>query len=85
MRRADFLATIAARLAACNDDELAVLDRILRGIEKGHGVYGHMNLAQDTRDLEAEADDEARDWLVYKAMRRVQVEQRAQLEDTRRG
>ena len=84
MTRADFLATIAARLAACNDDELAVLDRILRGIEKGHVVYGHMNLAQDTRDLDAEADDEARDWLIYRAMGRVQSEQREQLEETRR-
>ena len=67
---------LARRLAACNDDERAVLKAVLlqalAGIEKGHGIYGHMDLARDTRDLDAEGDDEARDFVIYRAMRSVQ-------------
>jgi hypothetical protein len=77
---------IAHRFIACSDDERDVLERILDGIEKGREVYGPMQLADDPRDLEAEADDEARDWLIYRSMRAVQRDRRAAAQEgTRRG
>jgi hypothetical protein len=64
--------TIAERLTRCSEDERAVVERVVQGIERGRSVYGPMNLATDKRDLIAEADDEARDWLIYRAMLAVQ-------------
>jgi hypothetical protein len=63
---------MAERLTRCSDDERAVVERIVEGIEKGRSVYGPMNLATDKRDLISEASDEARDWLIYRAMLAVQ-------------
>lgn len=68
----DDLIGLLDRIAACSPDERAVIERLLDGIEKGRPVYGAMDLATDARDLTAEADDEARDWLVYRLMTRVQ-------------
>jgi hypothetical protein len=77
---------LAQRLAACSEDEIAVLEHILAGVEKGREVYGPMVLATDLRDLTAEADDEARDWIIYRAMRSVQRARLAAAQEaTRRG
>lgn len=62
---------LAARVSEFSEDERKVIDRIVSGIEKGRAVYGAMDLATEQRDLVAEADDEARDWLIYRAMQRV--------------
>lgn len=67
-------AGIAARIAEFSPDERRVLERIVQGIEKGREVYGPMDLANETRDLIAEADDECRDWLIYRAMQRIRSE-----------
>ena len=63
---------IASRMESFSPDEKLVIERIVQGIEKGREVYGPMFLDRDGRDLVAEADDEARDWLIYRAMRRMQ-------------
>jgi hypothetical protein len=59
---------IASRMESFSPDEKRVIERIVQGIERGRDVYGPMDLASDRRELEAEAADEARDWLVYRAM-----------------
>lgn len=72
----------AARVVRMSPDERRVVESIVAGIEKGREVYGSIDLTSDTRDLESEASDEARDWLIYRAMSRVK-ETRA-VEETRR-
>ena len=63
---------IASRLAALNTDERKVVESIIARIERGRETYGPMDLANDPRDLGAEADPEAHDWMVYRAMLAVQ-------------
>ncbi len=62
---------IATRIAEFSPDERRVLERIVEGIEKGRAVYGPMDLANEKRDLAAEASDELRDFAIYVAMLRV--------------
>lgn len=64
---------IADRMDGFSPDEKRAIERIIRGIEKGREVYGPMDLESDRRDLIAEADDEARDWIVYRAMQAVRT------------
>jgi hypothetical protein len=61
-----------SRLAALCTDERLVMEHLLARIEKGRETYGPMDLANDPRDLAAEAEPEAHDWIIYRSMLAVQ-------------
>lgn len=67
---------LEATVEFLNVDEMEVLLEIAQGIVRGQNVYGGMNLDEDTRDLLGEADEEERDWFVYRAMQFVRERRR---------
>lgn len=63
--------SIIARLAGRSDDELAVIDYVLSGLEYGSTVYGPLNVGTDGRDWDRESAQELRDFVVYQAARLI--------------
>jgi hypothetical protein len=63
---------VVARVRELATDELAVVDHVVRRLlDVGRRDYGELRLDTDKRDLQAEADDEIADWMIYNAMLRI--------------
>lgn len=54
--------------ADLNQDELDVLIEVADGLKRGRDAYGPLDIATDRRDFDAEAQDELRDFVVYRAI-----------------
>ena len=64
---------ICGRLLMRSFDELRVVDSILTGLERGADTYGPLVISDDARDWQREADEELRDWAVYRAIGRLAI------------
>ncbi len=62
------LESLDATIAELGSEELMVLGLLARRLLAGQATYGHLRLADDVRDLEAERGDELADAEVYGAM-----------------
>lgn len=65
-------AQLSASIAELGAEEVRVLALLARRLLEGQHVYGHLDLANDPRDLEAERGDEIADQLIYGAMAELQ-------------
>ncbi len=64
------------RLAAVGGDAVEVLDGFLARLELGAERYGALDLANNPRNRESEADEEQADYGVYKAFQRISARRR---------
>lgn len=74
---------LIADIARLGEDELEVMAEVARGLVRGRGVYGELQIDTDTRDHEREALDELRDGLVYTAV--ATIRRRRQRAEVARG
>ena len=67
------LSDIIARLSAPDrsDDELAVIDYVLSGLEYGAKLYGPLDLDADKRNWRRERAQECRDQVIYDACENI--------------
>lgn len=65
------LAALLAAVERLGHDELVVLAEIADRLRLGADQYGKLNIGADGRDWDAEASDELRDFLVYRAIDRL--------------
>lgn len=59
------------RLAAVGGDAIEVLDGFLTRLELGAERYGALDLVNNPRDWEQEADEEVADYAVYRRLQRI--------------
>jgi hypothetical protein len=62
------IAGLVELLAQLGADELAVIVELATRLAAGRAQYGELQLATDARDFAAEAADELRDYLIYRAI-----------------
>lgn len=65
-RREALARNLAARLLACNLDEMRVVDLLLARLELGRDRYGYLDLAR-SRDWDREEAEELLDARIYRA------------------
>lgn len=68
--RSVVIAALVEQLAQLGADELVVVGEMIGRLVAGRAQYGELRLATDQRDWDAEASDELRDFLIYRAIAR---------------
>lgn len=69
--------TLEATTEFMTRDEMEVLVEVAQGLVRGQEVHGFMDIDSDERDFDDEADEEMRDWLVYRAMAKIRARRAA--------